>query len=115
MVEPKNHQAEGCVEPLGHFAIVSCFVVKFSASGGVCTIVNGGGNSSNREGASAENVLIFNVIILVANDGINAAGDNARGGAGSGQPAFSGETGNVGGGKWFRSRSSGLGHGGVGE
>jgi hypothetical protein len=47
VVKPDNHQAEGCVEPLGHFAIVSCFVVEFSAFRGVCAIVNGGGNSSN--------------------------------------------------------------------
>jgi hypothetical protein len=56
----------------------------------------------------------FNVIVLVANDAINVAGDNALGGAGSGQPAFCGKTGNIGGGRWFRKRSSGLGHGGVG-
>ncbi len=47
VVKPKDHQAERCVEPPGHFAIVSCFVVKFSASWGVCAIVDGGGNSSN--------------------------------------------------------------------
>ncbi len=94
---------------------MSCFVIKFSASQGVCAILNGGGNSSDGECASAENTLIFDVIVLVANDVINAAGDNALGGAGSRQPAFSGETGNVGGGRWFRNRSSGLGHGGVGE
>ncbi len=34
VVKPKDHQAERCVEPLGNFAIVSCFVVKFSASQG---------------------------------------------------------------------------------
>ncbi len=94
---------------------MSYFVVKFSASRGVCVIINGGGNSSNGEGASAENMLIFNIIDLVANDVINAARDNALGGAGSGQPAFCGETGNVGGGRWFWNRSSGLGHGGLGD
>ncbi len=93
---------------------MSCFVIKFSASWGVCTIINGGGNSSNGEGMSAENTLIFDAIFLVANDVINASGDNTLGGAGSGQRAFCGETGNVGGGRWFRNRSSGLGHGGVG-
>ncbi len=93
---------------------MSCFVVKFSASCRVCAIINGGGNSSNGEGASAENMLIFDVIFLVANDAINAARDNTLGGAGSGQPAFCGETSNVGGGRWFWNRSGELGHGGVG-
>ncbi len=59
-------------------------------------------------------MLIFDVIVLVANDVINVAGDNALGGTGSGQPAFCEETGNVGGGRWFWNRSSGLGHGEVG-
>jgi hypothetical protein len=47
MVEPKDHQAERCVEPLGHYTIVSCFDVESSASWGVCAIVNGSGNSNN--------------------------------------------------------------------
>ncbi len=98
VVKPENHQAAECVKTSGHFAIVSCFVVQFSASGGVRASVNGGGNSSNWEGVSAENALIFDVKVLVANDVIDAARDNAHEGAGSGQPAFSGETGNVGGG-----------------
>ncbi len=63
---------------------------------------------------SAEDALLFNVVVFVDNDVIDAARDNALGGAGNGQPAFSGEAGNVGGGRWFWGRSSGLGHGGGG-
>ncbi len=63
---------------------------------------------------SAEDALIFNAVFLIANDVIDVAGDNALGGAGRGQPTFSGEAGNIGGGRWFRNRRSGLGHGGDG-
>jgi hypothetical protein len=66
------------------------------------------------EGTSAEDMLIFNLVVFVANDVIDAAGDNALGRASNGQPAFSGEAGNFGGGRWFWDRSTGIGHGGDG-
>jgi hypothetical protein len=54
---------------------------------------------------SAEDTLIFNVVVFVANDVIDAAGDNTLGGAGSGQPAVSGEAGNVGELGWYSCRN----------
>ncbi len=47
VVNSKDQQGEGLVKFTGHFAVVSCLVIKFGASwrGGI--VVDGGSNVSN--------------------------------------------------------------------
>ncbi len=46
------------------------------------TIIDGGGNGCDREDASAEDVLVFEVVVLVSYDGTNTTRDSACGGMG---------------------------------
>ncbi len=46
------------------------------------TVVDGGGNGRDREDASAEDVLILEVVVLVSYDGTNMIRDSACGGMG---------------------------------
>ncbi len=82
VVESENKKTKGCVVFLGHFTVVSHLIIKFSAAQGGGTIVNGGGNSCNREDASAEDVLVFKIVVLVSYDGTNTIKDSACGGTG---------------------------------
>ena len=59
VVESKNEQTKGCIDFLGHFTVVSHFIVKFSAAQGGGTIVEGGGNGHDREDAGAKDGLVF--------------------------------------------------------
>ncbi len=80
VVESENKQTIGCVDFLGHFTVVSCLIVKFSAARWGGTVVNGGGNGCDREDASAEDALVFEVVVLVFYDGTNTTRDSACGG-----------------------------------
>jgi hypothetical protein len=82
VVKSKNKQTKGCVDFLGHFTVVSRLIIKFSAAQGEGTVVNGGGNGCNREDRSAEDMLVFELVVLVSYDGTNMTGDSACGGMG---------------------------------
>ena len=82
VVEFENKQTKGCVDFLGHFTVVSHFIVEFSAAQEEGTVVNGGGNSRNREDAGAKDTLVFEVVVLVSYDGTNMTGDSTCGGMG---------------------------------
>ncbi len=81
MVESKNKQTKGCVDFLGHFTVVSHLIIEFSAAQGGGTVVDGGGNSRNKEDVSAEDMLIFEVVVLVSYDGADTTGYSACGGS----------------------------------
>ncbi len=82
VVESKNEQTKGCVDFLGNFSVVSHLIIEFSAAQGGGTIVNGGGNGCDREDASAEDALVFEVVVLISYDGTETTGDSACGGTG---------------------------------
>ena len=81
VVEAKDELGEGLVFLAGHFAVVACLIVKFGATWGGGDIINGGGNSRNRENRGAKDVFFVDIIILISDDGPNLAGDDAYGGA----------------------------------
>ncbi len=82
MVESENKETKGCVDFLGNFTVVSHLIVELSAAQGRGTVANGGGNGHDREEASAEDTLVFEVVVLVSYDGIDTTGDSACGGTG---------------------------------
>ncbi len=61
---------------------MSHLIVEFSVAQGGGTVVNGGGNGHDREDASAEDVLVFEVVVLVSYDGTDTTRDYACGGTG---------------------------------
>jgi hypothetical protein len=79
VVESKNEQTKGCVDFLGHLSVLSRLIVEFSAAQGGGTVVDGGGNGCDREDTSADDALIFEVVVLIFYDSTNMTGDSACG------------------------------------
>jgi hypothetical protein len=61
---------------------VTHLAVKFSASRRGGTVINGGGDGSNRENLGAEDALIIKVAVFVSDDVADVARDDALGWAG---------------------------------
>ncbi len=75
-VEAKNESAEWAVLLLHELAVLPHLIVEFCASWWGCTIIYGRQDCSWGEGASTENFFIHKVVILVAKNDSDAAGNN---------------------------------------
>jgi hypothetical protein len=64
------------VELSWHLAVVPCVVIKFGAAWRGGAVVDSSGNCRGGEGLAAKDMLIEEVVILVANDVTDAAWDD---------------------------------------
>jgi hypothetical protein len=97
IVKAKDQSSEVLILNLRHFAIISCLLVEFSASGEKFTVINCGQDGGNQEGSGAKDTFGFKVVVFVADDLANSTRDNAFCGACGCHPSVKGEAGNIGG------------------
>ncbi len=115
VVEAEDQPAIGLVLLLCHPAILPPLIVVFCPSWWGFTVINSGGDGSNREGLGAENVLGFEVVVFVDKDPVDVAWDNAHCRTSGHHPSLDWEAVDFGW-RWCLGRTVGLGgvlgHGG---